>query len=275
MSDLFPTEKMNRIDLTFKELKSSCRKAFMPFITAGDPDLATSIRLLKAAQDAGASLVELGIPFSDPIADGPVIQNSFTRALDKGITLDAITKILKPARKKISIPVVAMLSFSIVYRFGAKRFIERAKQGGFDGAIIPDLPVEEADEICAEAAKGDFKIVSLIAPNTPLKRRKKIAAISTGFLYYMSVVGITGMRDRLPSQLTRDVRQLKRLTALPVCVGFGIKGPQLARMVAEVADGVIVGSALVKIVEKFGKNKKRLLSEAGRFMSSICRAISE
>jgi len=265
---------MNRIDFTFRELKSSRRKAFMPFITAGDPDLATSIELLKRAEEAGASLVEFGIPFSDPIADGPVIQNSFTRALKAGITLDAVIRKMSAARKKIAIPVVAMLSFSIVYRFGTGRFIERAKDGGFDGAIIPDLPLEEADEVCAKAAEKDFKIVSLIAPNTPPERRKKIASLSTGFIYYMSVVGITGVREQLPSRLTRDVRQLKRLTSLPVCVGFGIKGPRLARMVAQVADGVIVGSAIVKIVEKFGTNKSRLLSEACRFMSSICTALS-
>lgn len=264
---------MNRVDIKFDELKSTGRKAFMPFITAGDPDLDTSIRLLEVAENSGASLIEFGVPYSDPIADGPVIQNSFTRALGKGVTLDRILRKMKGARGKVSIPVLAMLSFSIVYRCGIKRFLKSAGDAGFDGAIIPDLPVEEADEICAEAARIDFKIVSLIAPNTPLERRKKIVSISTGFIYYMSVVGITGVREGLPPQLKRDVRRLQKLTSKPICVGFGIKGPQLARMVAEVADGVIVGSAIVRMVEKFGANKKRLLSEAGRFMASVSAAL--
>jgi tryptophan synthase alpha chain len=264
----------NRIDDKFSELKKGGAKAFMPFISAGDPDLETSIALVEEAEKAGASLVEIGIPFSDPIADGPVIQDSFTRALRKNLTIEDVFRMVKESRQRISIPLVAMLSYSIVYRFGPEQFVARAKRDGFDGAIIPDLPMEESSEIRRVARKRDFKLISLVAPNTPAARRKRLVSMASGFVYYMSVVGITGVRDSLPPQIARDVRELKGLTPLPVCVGFGVKGPAQARMVARLADGVIVGSAIVRIVERCARNKRKLLKEAGRLMSSIAKAVS-
>jgi len=264
---------VNRIDERFKELRKRGATAFMPFITAGDPDLETSFKILEAAQGKGASLVELGIPFSDPIADGPVIQSSFTRALARGVNIDEVFEKMRSARRRITIPVVSMLSFSIVFRVGVGRFVREADEAGFDGAIIPDLPVEEAKDVCRAAGKRDFKIISLIAPNTPAGRRKKLVSFSGGFIYYMSVVGITGTRDELPAHLREDIRGLRKLTSKPICVGFGIKDGAQARVVASVADGVIVGSALVRVVERWGGDKKRLLREAKRFISSIAGAL--
>ena len=266
---------MNRIDKKFGELRKKGVTAFMPFITAGDPDLETSFRILEAAEGNGASLVEFGIPFSDPIADGPVIQSSFTRALAGGVNIDEVFARMKSARRTITIPVVTMLSFSIVFRYGVEKFVREADEAGFDGAIIPDLPVEEAKDICRAAGKRDFKIVSLIAPNTAAGRRKKLVSFSGGFIYYMSVVGITGMRDKLPSHLRGDIRSLRKLTSKPICVGFGIKDGAQARVVSSVADGVIVGSALVRIVERWGGDKKRLLREVEKFISSIAKALEK
>jgi len=195
----------------FDELRRVGKKAFMPFITAGDPDAATTPRLLEAVAGAGADIVELGIPYSDPLADGPTIQNSYTRALDKGLKLSDIFNAVRQARKSVDIPIVSMVSYSIVFRVGPVDYVEAAEEAGLDGAIIPDLPLEEADELRRQAAERDFKLILLAAPTTPFARQKKIALASTGFLYYISVAGVTGARDRLPDDLIQNVRRLKEV----------------------------------------------------------------
>lgn len=239
---------MNPIDTLFATLKAQRRKAFIPFITAGDPDLDATAKLVREAARSGASLIEIGFPYSDPIADGSVIQASYTRALAKNVTVDAIFDALRAL--KLDTPIVSMVSFSLVHHRGAERFIVDAKAAGFSGAIVPDLPVEEAEELARIASKHDFKLILLVTPTTPRERAKKIAQLSTGFLYCVSVVGITGERSQLPPDLLDQLRWLKTQTTLPMCVGFGISTPEHVRTLRDVADGVIVGSALVRKLDQ-------------------------
>jgi tryptophan synthase alpha chain len=237
---------MGNIDSTFAALREKRQLALMPFIPAGYPDLATTTALLPALEKAGANLIEIGIPFSDPIADGPTIQAAFTAALAKGITIAEIFRAVREARPKVTIPLVAMVSFSIVFRYGLERFVAEAKAAGFDGLILPDLPPPEAASVCAKVQAGGLATTLLVAPTTTEKRRAEIAKLCSGFIYYLSVSGITGERDRLPENIENNLRQLRSLTDRPVCVGFGISKPEHLAQLAPLADGAIVGSALVK-----------------------------
>ena len=230
----------------FTVSRSRGKIALMPFISAGYPDLATTAALLPALEAAGADLIEIGFPFSDPIADGPTIQESYTVALAKKLKLQDIFKTIAAARPKVGLPLVAMVSYSIVYRFGLERFIGEAKAAGFDALLLPDLPPPEAASVCARIRAGGLDTVLLVAPTTPPQRRKEIAALSSGFVYYLSISGITGERDKLPADLAANVRALKEATDKPVCVGFGISTPEHLRQLSDVADGAIVGSAFVK-----------------------------
>ena len=242
---------MNPIDALFQRLRAAKRKAFIPFVTAGDPDLATTARLLEALGRRGASLIEVGFPYSDPIADGSVIQASYTRALDKGLRVDDIFKMLREvssnaAFRQRNVPLVAMVSYSLVHHRGPEHFIEQALDAGLSGAIVPDLPVDEAEALAAVCAKRDFKLVLLVTPTTPRERALRIAKLSTGFLYCVSVVGITGERAQLPPDLLDQLAWLRTQTDLPLCVGFGISTPDHVRALRGAADGVIVGSAIVR-----------------------------
>ena len=237
---------MNRVDRLFTELRAQGRRAFMPFVTAGVPDLAFTTTLLGTLEQAGAGIVELGIPYSDPIADGPVIQESYTHALDAGITLDAIFDMVRQWRRASEMPLVTMVSYSIVYRHGLDGYLRAAADAGVDGAIVPDLPVDEADTLADLARAIDFKLIHLVTPTTPPDRAERIARLCTGFVYYVSVAGTTGERDTLPPELVDHVARLREHTDLPVCIGFGISRPEHVRMLRPVADGVIVGSALVR-----------------------------
>src|SRR5258706_7928642 len=211
---------------TFAALRAKGQLALMPFIPAGYPDLATTAALLPALEHAGANLIEIGIPFSDPIADGPTIQAAFTAALAKGLKLADIFQTVRQTRPKVSIPLVAMVSHSIVYRYGVERFAADAKSAGFDGLIIPDLPPPEAAAVCAKVQAAGLATSLLVAPTTSESRRKEIAALSTAFIYYLSVSGITGERDRLPENIAANLRQLRSIAKGPVCVGFGISKPE-------------------------------------------------
>lgn len=237
---------MNRIDRIFADLKTDGRKALMPFITAGDGGLETTAAVIPALERGGASICEVGIPFSDPIADGPVIQASMTRALDRGIKVGQVFETIAGLRGKTELGLVAMVSYSIVYRMGLKTFVSDAKQAGFDGFIFPDLPIEEAAG-AQDAAGGQGLILSmLIAPSTPIERARKIAAASTGFVYIVSSKGITGERSSLPPELPERLRKLGEVTDAPMAVGFGISTADQVRDVVGVADAVIVGSAMVR-----------------------------
>jgi tryptophan synthase alpha chain len=215
-------------------------------VTAGDPDLGATEKLLEALAGAGCPILELGIPYSDPIADGPVIQASYTRALDRGVRLNQIWQMAGQVTRRISAPIVVMCSMAIVHRVGVTRFFEQAIEAGISGAIIPDLLLEELPAVAVEAEKYPFPLVQLVTPTTPRPRAVQIAQASRGFLYYVSVTGITGERRQLPAELVENVAWLRTQTHLPIAIGFGISSPEHVRMLAPVADGVIVGSAIVR-----------------------------
>ncbi len=241
---------MNRIDKKFQELRRRKEPAFIPFITAGDPDLETTRGLILELERCGADIIELGIPYSDPIADGPVIQSSYHRALSKGLRVSQVFECVRDLRKKTEIPIVAMVSYSLVFGGTPENFITRAREAGFDGATIPDLPIEESDAILAVAREKDFRIVLFVAPTTTSERMSRIVQSTQGFLYYISVLGITGVRDTLPPDMGDNIQRLKGMTDKPIALGFGVSTPEQARVVGQVADGVIVGSAIVRELEE-------------------------
>ncbi len=242
---------MSAVDQLFIRLRSQGRKALLPFITAGDPDIEVTELLLRGLADAGADMCEVGVPYSDPIADGPVIQASYQRALEKGFKLQQLFDMGKRLTssefgKPVAMPLVTMVSYSIILRTGISAYVERAKQAGYSGAIVPDLLVEEADELAEVCRAADFSLVQLVTPTTPRDRQLRIAQLSTGFLYVVSVTGITGERRELPPELLENVAWLREQTDLPICIGFGISGVDQVRQLAPVADGLIVGSAFVR-----------------------------
>jgi tryptophan synthase alpha chain len=242
---------MNRIDSLFSRLRSDNRRALMPFLTAGDPDLGTTALLVAEMIQRGSHLIEVGIPYSDPIADGPVIAASYHRALERGVRVGHIFQTFRTLRAEGSAklnetPFISMVSYSIIHRLGAERFLNEAATAGFDGLIVPDLPVEEAEALLRRATLRGLKLVQLITPTTPRDRAVEIARLTTGFIYYVSVAGITGERKSLPPDLVSNVEWLRTQTKLPICIGFGISSAEQVRELAPVADGLIVGSALVR-----------------------------
>ena len=237
---------MSAIDELFKQLKTDGKKAFMPFVTAGDPDLGFTAEMLTRLDAAGCHLAELGIPYSDPIADGPVIQASYTRALDGGTKLTGIFDMLGGVTSKIKMPVVTMVSYAIILRMGLDDFLKNAIQSGVSGAIVPDLPVDESAELAAKCRELDFSLIQLITPTTSRERAIEIAKQTTGFIYYVSIAGITGERTELPTDLVDNLKWLRTQTELPICVGFGISSTDHAAILKPVCDGMIVGSAIVK-----------------------------
>ena len=230
----------------FTTLQTQGRAALAPFVTAGDPDMETTLAVLESLDRAGASLCELGVPYSDPIADGPVIQSSYTRALAAGFTLERLFELSRRATQRVKMPILAMASYSLIYRRGIDRFVADAKAAGLTGFVVPDLPIEESDQLDAACRQAGLALVRLVTPTTPPERAEAIAQKSTGFLYCVSVAGVTGARTDLPAGLIERVQWLRTKTDVPILVGFGISSPEQARAVAAVADGVIVGSAVVR-----------------------------
>ena len=264
---------MNPIDALFQGLRAAGKKALIPFVSAGDPDLNATALLVRELAARGASLIEIGFPYSDPLADGPVIQASFTRALDKGIRVDQILRCVREVAAVI--PLVGMLSFSLIHRRGPEAFLRQARDAGLSGAIVPDLPMEEAAALAAITKIRDFKLIQLVTPATPHDRAVQIARLSSGFLYYVSVTGITGERDGLPESLLRELAWLRGQTDLPICVGFGISKPEQARLLREVADGIIVGSAFVRRLEDAGKKPmQEIANEVGALAASLEQALN-
>jgi len=261
---------MSAIDRLFKRLRAEGRKALMPFVTAGDPDLEFTGKLVHRLARRGASMFEIGLPYSDPIADGPVIQASYTRALDRGVRLAEILAMLGRTTPEIESPVVTMGSYATVYRHGPRAFVTEAKAAGVAGAIVPDLPVEESDELAAICRAEDFSLIQLVTPTTPRDRAQRIAEQTTGFIYYVSVTGITGERNALPTALVDQVAWLREQTPLPICIGFGISRPEHVRRLAPVADGLIVGSAIVRRVAECGeRSREEVLSEIERYVGGL------
>jgi tryptophan synthase alpha chain len=265
---------MSAVDRVFARLRAAGRKAFVPFVTAGDPDLEFTRLLLAELARRGASLCEVGIPYSDPIADGPVIQASYTRALQQGVRLNAILKMLAQTTTALPAPLLTMVSYATVLRRGAGRYVEEARCAGVAGAIVPDLLVEESSELARLAREADFSLVHLVTPTTPRERARRIAERSTGFLYYVSVTGITGERATLPQQLVDNVGWLREQTPLPVCIGFGISQPEQVRLLAPVADGIIVGSAIVRRAAEAGRaDRNQVLQSIGQYVQSLIDAL--
>jgi tryptophan synthase alpha chain len=244
-----------------------------PFLTAGDPDLDFTFQALEVAQQAGATLCELGVPYSDPIADGPVIQASYTRALNAGGTLEGVFGLAARASEQLTMPLVAMTSYSIIFRRGIDRFVGEAAAVGLTGLIVPDLPIEESSLLAKACRQAGVALVRLVTPTTPPERAARIAAESTGFLYCVSVAGVTGERVSLPQQLKDRVRWLKEQTDVPILVGFGISRPEQVREVGDVADGVIVGSALVRHLEATsGDQRQTALASIAQHVGELVAA---
>jgi tryptophan synthase alpha chain len=267
---------MSRIAQTFQRLKSEKRAAFIPFFTTGDPDISTTIELVRAAEASGADLVELGVPFSDPIADGPVIQASYYRALDKGFRVSQLFEMVTRLRAEgLKVPLVCMVSETLVFKRTLPVFLDSCKKAGFDGLIIPDLPAGYEGDAAERASEAGLDLIFLIAPTTQAERRSVIALRSRGFIYYISTTGITGARSTLPSDLAGNIKDIQSRVQTPVCVGFGISRPDQAAAVAAVADGVIVGSAVVKKVEEAAGLKlsgAKLVEYVAAFLKELAEA---
>ena len=264
---------MNRIDSTFARLRQEGRKAFMPFITAGDPTLDATAAILRELERRGtADLVELGVPYSDPLADGPTIQASYHRALENHAAPPAILDAVSRLRADgLTLPLCLMVSYSLVFRAGVEPFVQRAAKAGADGFIVPDLPVDEAEGMGRVLARSGLKQVLLVAPTTPPDRRRIILAHATGFVYCISLTGITGERAELPEHLVEYVNDVKKTARAPVCVGFGISRADQVAAVGKVADGVIVGSAVVHRIADAAGRPPREIAES---VADLCQELS-
>ncbi len=239
---------MNRVALQFQKLREMGKKAFIPYVMGGDPDLAGLPRLLETLTKSGADLIEVGVPFSDPLADGPVIQAAGVRALQNGCNLTKLLTTIKPVASNLQAPIILMIYYNQILQRGLERFMEEIKDAGCAGLIIPDLPPDAAVELRKTAARLDVGLNFLVAPTSKDERIISAAEASTGFLYAVSLKGVTGVRNNLPQELPEFIRRVKSLSERPVAVGFGIATPEQAGLVAGLADGVIVGSAIVKAV---------------------------
>ncbi len=244
-------------------------KAFIVFITCGDPDLETTAKVVRAAVENGADLIELGIPFSDPTAEGSVIQGANLRALNGGVTTDKIFAFVKELRRDVKVPMVFMTYANVVFSYGAEKFISTCKDIEIDGLILPDLPFEEKEEFQPLCKQYGVDLVSLIAP-TSENRIAMIAKEAEGFLYIVSSLGVTGTRSKIKTDLASIVKVVRENTNIPCAIGFGISTPEQARRMAEVSDGAIVGSAIVKLLEKYGKNAPAYV---GKYIKSMKNAI--
>lgn len=261
-------ESGNRIDKTFKTLKAANEKALITFITAGDPNFKTSKEIIFELEKSGADIIELGIPFSDPMADGPTIQTASERALKKGATLNHVLELVREVRKKSRIPIILFGYYNPIFVYGAARFAKDARDAGADGVLIVDLPPEEAQELKLYTDKAGLDLIFLLTPTSDDSRMEFVSRLASGFIYYVSVAGITGARKELSNTIHEYVKKVRRFTSLPVCVGFGISNARQAGEVSRLADGVIVGSAIVKLIEK-NQDAPGLAQKVGRFAAEL------
>ncbi|MCL2079296.1 MAG: tryptophan synthase subunit alpha [Oscillospiraceae bacterium] len=251
---------MNRISKAF-----SSKKAFIPFITGGDPDLETTKKLLYALYEAGADLIEIGIPFSDPIAEGPVIEAADERALKAGCTTDKLFDLVSQVRADIQIPILLMTYYNPIFAYGAEKFTLRCAKSGVDGLIVPDLPFEEREELQAPCAACGIELISMIAPTSD-ERITYIAERSSGFLYCVSSLGVTGTRNELGGSARNMIQRVRKISDIPCAVGFGVSTPEQAGEIAGFADGVIVGSAIVRIIAEHGRACVKPVSDFAKEM---------
>jgi tryptophan synthase alpha chain len=263
---------MSRITEKFLELKRADEAALIPFITAGDPDLQTTFEIMRALEAAGADCIELGIPFSDPTADGPTIQRASERALRTQLTLPQILQMLRRFRSTSEIPVILFGYFNPFFRFGLKEFSHQSARAGADGVLCVDLPPEESEELKRWTDAQGMDLIFLLSPASGKERVELVARKARGFIYYVSVTGVTGARQSLDQQLRYQVAEVRRLTSIPVGVGFGISTPQQAAWIVEFADAVVIGSALVQTIER-ARGRLAKAQAAGDFVSKIKRAM--
>lgn len=242
-------------------------KAFIPFFTCGDPDTETTKAAIRAAVENGADLIELGIPFSDPTAEGPVIQGANLRALKGGITTDKVFELVKDLRKDVKVPFVFMTYANVVYSYGAEEFIKTCSEIGVDGIILPDLPYEEKDEFDDICNKYGVDLISMIAP-TSQNRIAMIAKEASGFIYVVSSLGVTGVRSEIKTDIASMVKIIRENTDVPCAIGFGISRPEQAKKMSDISDGAIVGSAIIKLLEEHGKNAAKYVGEYVKSMKS-------
>lgn len=250
---------ISRIKEKFRELKGKKKKAFIPYIMAGDPSLGNTKDIVQMLEECGADIVELGVPFTDPLADGPTIQRASERALNAGVTLKKVIAFVKDMRQSIQIPVVLMTYYNPVFKYGEEHFVRDAKDAGVDGVIIPDLPPDEAGNLIRSSRKASLDTIFLLAPTSTPERIKKVAKASRGFIYYVSVTGITGSRLLLDGSMETLISEIRKYTDKPIAVGFGVSTPEEASAVSKVSDGVIVGSAIVKRLHESHDDLKRYI----------------
>jgi tryptophan synthase alpha chain len=263
---------LGRIKQQFDVLKQKGEKALVVYLTAGDPDLETTRLLIPNLQDAGVDILEIGVPFSDPTADGPIIQAASQRALRTGVTLSSILDMINSVRPVLKIPIVLFGYYNPILSYGNERFAIKAKEVGVDGILVVDLPPEESQELRQYTDHSGIDFISLIAPTTDNSRIQKIAKNATGFLYYISITGVTGTTKPVISNITSDVERIRQATALPLVIGFGISTPAQAADIASYADGIVIGSAFVALLEKNIGNST-LIKIASSFIKEIKRAL--
>ena len=264
--------KARTIKETFRKLKAGGKAALMPYIMAGDPDLARSGEVLRAVVRAGADIIELGMPFSDPLADGPAIQSAGLRALKHHVTCEDVFGLVKEIRKDLATPIVLMTYYNLIFVKGVRAYVTGAAKAGVSGLIVPDLPMEESEELEKHCRAHGLDLIFLAAPTSSPERVRKLAEHTNGFLYYVSRTGVTGARKTLPRDLTRKLKMLRENVQLPVAVGFGIKDAHQAKTVAKHADGVIIGSAIVKIIEEYGESEE-LIARVEEFTRPIAEGV--
>ena len=264
---------MNRIDQKFQELRHKGTRAFMPYLCAGDPSPKLTAKLLLTLEEAGADLIELGVPFSDPIADGPTIQRASERALTHRISLQQILEMVADLRQQTDIPIALMSYYNPIFRMGEDAFCKAAHAAGVDGVIVPDLPPEQAQPLLEVAPHYNLATIFLVAPTSPPERMQRIASVSTGFVYCVSLTGVTGTRATLSDEIAPMLAELRKRTDKPIGVGFGVSTPEQATQVAQLADGVIVGSAIVNVIEEHINDEAELLIAVKRFASDLAAAV--
>lgn len=259
---------MRRLEEVFTRLRQQKARALIPYFTAGDPSLAVTRQLVVEAARRGADIIELGIPFSDPLADGPVVQRAGQRALAAGVTLPRVLELVRDMRGDVKTPIVFLTYYNPVLAFGLEPFCRSAAEAGVDGLVVADLPPEEAGPLRAEADRVGLDLIHFVAPTSTPERMRKIAKAAGGFIYMVSLTGVTGTRSELPADLTANLRTLRGITTKPICVGFGISTPEQAALVGRDADGVIVGSAIVALVERHAASPD-LLGTVGDFIAAL------
>ncbi len=264
---------MNRITQKFQELRRRKKKAFIGFLTAGDPSLQVTEQLVLSFEKVGVDIIELGVPFSDPLADGKTIQAASERALAQHVTLDKILQLVKRLRAHSQIPIALMTYYNPIFHFGEEKFISNAQEAGVDGIIIPDLPPEEASVLIRASRAKKIATIFFLSPTTDKERIKRIATASRGFIYYVSMTGVTGTAQMIfTDEIKKQIELARKLTQKPICVGFGVSTLSDIRAILEIADGVIVGSAIIKEIVRH-KGKKNIVRNVSRFVGQLAKVV--